>query len=200
MKALDDIKEWLGRRALLKEHGPDRRPVVKNLAQSVKIGIIYYVTDEEAHAQVRNYVKKVKEEHGIHRIMAIGFYDAKVVPAFLHPKLNFDSFTQKDLNWYRVPHGNVVKNFIAEEHDVLIDLTLRDMLPLQYILAKSKARFKVGRMSAANAHFLDMMIDIAGANSLPQLIVNIDKYMMMVNAKAVEPMSASMLQQIGPNI
>ena len=62
MKLFDRIKEWLGRRALLREAMPDRRPVAKNLAASVKIGIVYVATDEQAHAHVRNYVKRIKEE------------------------------------------------------------------------------------------------------------------------------------------
>jgi hypothetical protein len=61
-----------------------------------------------------------------------------------------------------VPHGNVVQNFIAEEYDILIDLTLHDEYPLQFIMAKSQARFKVGRLNNKSAHFLDMMIDTAG--------------------------------------
>jgi hypothetical protein len=182
MNLLDRIKEWLGRRALLREAGPERKPVAKNLAQSVKVGLIYLVADETAHGHVRNYVKKIKEEIGITKIMALGYFDGKEPPHYLHAKLNFDVFSQKDLNWYRIPHGNVVQNFIAEEYDVLIDLTVHDQLPLQYILAKSRARFKVGRQSPTNAHFLDMMIDTAGADSLPQLIANLDRYLMMINA------------------
>lgn len=187
MKLLDQIKEWLGRRALLKESGPERTPVAKNLTQAVKVGIIYLVANEKAHEQVRNYVKKIKEEIGITKIMALGYFDQKEPPYYLHAKLNFDVFSQKDLNWYRIPHGNVVQNFIAEEYDVLIDLTVYDHLPLQYILAKSRARFKVGRQSETNAHFLDMMIDTAGADSLPQLIANVNRYLMMINAPKEVP-------------
>ncbi len=187
MKLLDSIKEWMGRRALLKETAPDRRPVVKNLAASVKVGILYSVTDEDAHNKVRNYVKKIKEELGITRIMALGYFDSKEMPFYLHAKLNFDVYSLKDLNWYRIPHGNIVQNFIAEEYDVLIDLTVHDSLPLQYVMAKSKARFKVGRLGDTNAHFLDMMIDTAGADSLPQLIANMHRYLMMVNAPKEVP-------------
>lgn len=183
MKLFDRIKEWLGRRALLKETMPDRRPVVRNLAQCGKVGIVYLATDEQAHVHVRNYVKKIKEELGIHRIMVIGYFDDKVLPHYLHAKLNFDAFTQKDVNWYRIPHGNTVQNFLAEEHDVLIDLSLEDYLPIQYITAKSRARFKVGRLSESNQRFLDMLIDTAGAQSLPQLISNVDRYLLMINAR-----------------
>ena len=184
MKLFDRIKEWLGRRALLREAMPDRRPVAKNLAASVKIGIVYVATDEQAHAHVRNYVKRIKEEHGIHRIQCLGYYDDKVMPHYLAAKLHFDAIHQKDLNWYRIPGGNTVNNFIAEEFDVLIDLTLTDYLPIQYIVAKSRARFKVGRWGDSNTHFLDMMIDMAGANSLPQFIAQVDRYLLMINSPA----------------
>jgi len=183
MKLFDRIKEFLGRRTLLKEAMPDRKPVARNLAQCVKVGIVYLATDEKAHNHVRNYVKKMKEDLGLHKIQCIGFVDDKVLPTYLYAKLNFDAICQKDVNWYRIPHGNTVKNFITEEHDVLIDLTLEDYLPIQYIVAKSRARFKVGRLSDGNKRFLDMMIDIAGANSLPQLITHVDRYLLMINAK-----------------
>ncbi|HEY0976796.1 MAG TPA: hypothetical protein VGE21_04955 [Flavobacteriales bacterium] len=187
MKLLDRIKEWMGRRALLKENAVERRPLARNLADCGKIGIVYLAEDEKAFTQVRNYVKKIKEELGHHRIMVIGYHESKERPDYLHPKLHFDAITQKELNWYRIPQGTMVQNFLVEEHDVLIDLSLEDRLPIQYLVAKSRARFKVGRLSESNAHFLDMMIDTAGANSLLQFIANMDKYLMMINAKAQAP-------------
>lgn len=186
MKLFDRIKEWLGRRRLNKELLPERKPVARNLAQCVKVGIVYLATDEKAHTDVRNYVKKMKEELGLHRISCIGYADVKDLPFYLNAKLNFDAFCQKDLNWYRIPGGNTVDNFIAEEHDVLIDLSMDDYLPLQYIVAKSRARFKVGRYTEGTQRYLDMMIDTAGAHSLPQLITHIDRYLLMINAR-VEP-------------
>src|SRR5262245_23331839 len=183
MKLFDRIKEWLGRRALLRESMPDRKPIPRNLADAGKVGIVYLATDEVAYNHVRNYVKKVKEELGIHRIQCIGYVDQKDLPHFMIPKLNFDPFCQKDLNWYRIPSGNTVNNFIAEEFEILIDLTLEDYLPIQYIVAKSRARFKVGRYGEGGKPFLDMMIDMAGAQSLPQLITQIDRYLLMINAR-----------------
>lgn len=187
MKLFDRIKEWLGRRRLIQGTAQERRPVARNLADAAKVGIVYHARDEQTHQQVRNYVKKIKEELGITRIMALGYFDAKELPFYLHAKLNFDVYSLKDLNWYRIPHGNIVQNFIAEEYDVLIDLTVHDSLPLQYVMAKSKARFKVGRLGDTNAHFLDMMIDTAGADSLPQLVANIHRYLMMINAPKEVP-------------
>ncbi len=183
MKLLDRIKEWLGFRRLLRELPTDRKPIARNIGMARKVAIVYVVDDEAAHNQVRNYVKRIKEELGISKVMALGYFDDKVLPHFLHARLNFDAICQKDLNWYRIPAGNTVENFMAEEYDIIIDLTLKDRLPIQYIVAKSRARFKVGRLSEGNKRILDMMIDMAGSQSLPQLIQQMHHYLMMVNGK-----------------
>lgn len=183
MKLFDRFKEWMGIRRLLRDLPQDRKPIARNLGLARKVAIVYVVEDEAAHNHVKNYVKRVKEELGISNIMALGYSDQKVMPHYLHARLNFDALCQKDLNWYRIPQGNAVQNFMAEEFEILIDLTLEDRLPIQYILAKSRARFKVGRWSDSNKKILDMMIDMAGSRSLPQLIQQVHHYLLMVNAK-----------------
>lgn len=184
MKLLDRIKEWMGMRRLRRELLPERKPVARNIAEARKVGIVYVAEDEAAHTHVRNYVKRIKEEIGIGHIMALGFTDEKELPSHLHPRLNFEALCRKDLNWYRIPQGNTVNNFMAEEYDILIDLSLTDRLPLQYVLARSRARFKVGRLSEGNGHIHDMMIDMAGGQSLPQLIQQLHHYLLMVNPKS----------------
>jgi hypothetical protein len=183
MKLFDRFKEWMGIRRLLRELPGDRKPIARNLGLARKVAIVYVVEDEATHNHVRNYVKRVKEELGISTIMALGYSDQKVMPHFLHSKLNFEAICQKDLNWYRIPQGNTVQNFMAEEYEIIIDLTMEDRLPTQYILAKSRARFKVGRWSDSNKKILDMMIDMAGSKSLPQLIQQVHHYLLMVNSK-----------------
>jgi hypothetical protein len=183
MSILNGIKDWFGRRALLKEARQDRSPLPKNLAVANKVGMLYVAHDEQAHTQVRNYVKKIKEELGLTRIMALGYFPGKALPFHLHTKLNFDAICLKDLNWYRIPQGNTVQNFMAEEYEIIIDLTMEDRLPIQYIMAKSRARFKVGRWSESNKKILDMMIDMAGSRSLPQMIQQVHHYLLMVNSK-----------------
>ncbi len=173
----------MGIRRLLRELPADRKPVVHNLALARKVAIVYIVEDEAAHNHVRNYVKRIKEELGISNVMALGFCDQKVLPNYMHAKLNFDAICLKDLNWYRIPQGNTVENFMAEEYEVIIDLTLEDRLPIQYIMAKSRSRFKVGRWSDSNKKILDMMIDLAGSRSLPQMIQQVHHYLLMVNSK-----------------
>ena len=183
MKPFDRLKEWMGIRRLLRELPQDRNPVAHNLARARKVAIVYLVEDEAAHNHIRNYVKRIKEELGISNVKALGYSEEKAMPHYLHAKLNFDAICQKDLNWYRIPQGNTVQNFMAEEYEIIIDLTLEDRLPIQYIMAKSRSRFKVGRWSESNTKILDMMIDVAGSRSLPQLIQQVHPYLLMVNSR-----------------
>ena len=88
MKLFDRLKEWMGIRRLLRDLPQDRKPIARNLSLARKVAIVYMVEDEAAHNHVRNYVKRIKEELGIGNIMALGFSDQKVLPHYLHAKLN----------------------------------------------------------------------------------------------------------------
>ena len=100
MKILMGLKEWLGRRALRREVRSERKPVVKNLADAQKVGIVYLCRDEADHNYVRNYVKRIKEEHGISKVMALGYVDDKDIPTYLSARLNFDQFCPPSIVTY----------------------------------------------------------------------------------------------------
>ena len=161
----------------------DTSQVVLSQGRRVLFDFCHRPNAESADTPEIDIKKRLKEELGLSNIMALGYCDQKILPHYLHAKLNFDAICLKDLNWYRIPQGNAVQNFMAEEYEVIIDLTLEDRLPIQYIMAKSRARFKVGRWSDSNKRFLDMMIDMAGSRSLPQLIQQVHHYLLMVNAR-----------------
>jgi len=116
-------------------------------------------------------------------VMAMGYVAEDEIPSYLLSKLNFEQICNKDLNWKLMPSGNKVVNFITEDYDVLIDLSLEDHIPVQHLVASSRAKFKVGRLGEVNENLFDMMIDMAGVQSLSQYIAQVDKYLHMVNAQ-----------------
>ena len=59
--------------------------------------------------------------------------------------LHFDFFSNEELNWYGKPQGMVIDNFLKEDFDILIDLTLTKFYPLTYLAVASPSKFKVGR-------------------------------------------------------
>lgn len=183
MSLFNGITDRFGRYMLGKDLRNEHKVVVQNLGGATKIGIVYRVKDERSFKRIKNYVKKLKEEQGISKILALGYYDGGDQPAYLDSRLHYDYFNNKELNWYGRPHGNKIENFTGEDYDILIDLSLEDSLPIQFIMAKSKARFKVGRLSPLNEKINDMLIDMAGVQSLSQYILQVDHYLTIINSK-----------------
>jgi len=154
-----------------------------NLVDCRKVGIVYFIEDERAYKKVKNFVDKLRKEIGVRDVMAMGYVAEDEIPSYLLSKLNFEQICNKDLNWKLMPSGNKVVNFITEDYDVLIDLSLEDHIPVQHLVASSRAKFKVGRLGEVNENLFDMMIDMAGVQSLSQYIAQVDKYLHMVNAQ-----------------
>ena len=74
-------------------------------------------------------------------VSALGYVNEKD-KSFEHmSSLHFDFFSNQELNWYGKPRGMIIENFLKEEYDILIDLTLHSFihyhiwqLPLQQSL------------------------------------------------------------------
>jgi hypothetical protein len=181
MSLLGGLKDKTGEYLLKKEAaGQKRRAVVSNLKTATKIGLLYYADDEASHKKVQRYVKHLKEEEGIRTLMALGYSNEKETPAYLNSKLEFDHFTVKDTNWKGRPTGATISNFVDEDYDILVDLSLTKILPLRFVLLHSKAKFKVGRFAEENELFYDLMIDVKD-DDLDQFIKQINHYLKIIN-------------------
>lgn len=146
---------------------------VYNLDDARSVAIMYYLDSEETFSIVKKYVKYLKEEEGIKKILAIGYYDGneKEVPEYISPKLEFDFLLKHEHAKKYKPSGNMVKNFIHQDFDILIDFTFEKKLPLLYLFNWSVARFKVGVHQPENLKFYDLTI-MQNGKSLTDLIDN----------------------------
>ena len=171
------IGNYLLKKEMSKQH---RQVVVSNLGTANKVGIIYYAEDEGTYKVVKEFVKSLREE-GIRKIRAIGYVDKKEVPEHFPVKLEFDYFSKKDMNWYQKPSGVVVDNFLQEDFDILIDLSVDDHYPLKYLLARSKAKFKVGKQNEGKNAIFDMRIELEQVKSLRFLITQLSHYLNIIN-------------------
>jgi hypothetical protein len=80
-----------------------------------------------------------------------------------------------------IPVNPVVKNFINEKFDILINLNSGKCFPLKYISALSKARFRVGRYNSQNAVCFDMMIKLHGEPTLKTVVEEIENFLRLIN-------------------
>lgn len=171
------LRHNIGRFLFLKEfrqHQTRRRLTTLEDARSV--GILYDSSDEKNFNLIRKYVKDLRENH--HKdVLALGYYDQNELPPLRFAKLGLDFFTRKDLNWYYKPITPVVRNFVNREFDILIDLHLGNSLPFRYVVAQSKAGFKIGRYERVVLPYYDFLISTTDSVNLTQFTDQVMHYL-----------------------
>ena len=177
----EGIKHKIGLRKMRKEFINLRRNgKVINLEQAQSVAIIYRVEDEKKLTVVKNYVKHLKEEEGVRKIMTLGYFPEKEMSPFLKPQLEFDFFCKKDMQWNERPGGTTVKNFCSEYYDILIDIEREEIVPLRYILNWSKAKFKVGYYTEEHKNYYDLMMQVPKEDTA-EFIAQVNYYLSIIN-------------------
>ncbi len=156
-----------------------RKPEVRNLAQSKNIGILFEVRTKEDFDTVRFFVSQIKERY--RKITVLGYVSKKELLQTLKSDNEFDFISKTDFNWYYKPQGYVIKNFMSDGFDLLIDLAMREHPALIHVAAFTEAKFKVARFDEKQKQFFDLMIDIKKDNTLKYLINQIKHYITTIN-------------------
>jgi hypothetical protein len=156
-----------------------RERKMTNLKEAKKIGVLYTLDDVPEYETVSEFVSLLQRDHK--EVKALGFVKNKNLVSRFLPKLSYDFFSSKDINWFFKPLHSRVKDFIEKEFDILIDLSMKDSLPLKFISALSMAHCRVGRFSEANRVCYDIMIDLNKPLSLNEYILQIIHYLTVIN-------------------
>jgi hypothetical protein len=158
MKWADNIKARIGRQRLADITGSAGRKIhLCTISEAKNIGIIFDATEYISFEIVRDLVKQISNSSV--SISVLGYVDSKkLIDHYLYRK-GFDFFCRNDLNWYYKPVSSQTEQFMNEPFDILIDLSLDDQFPIQFISSASKATFKTGRYSNTDTS-MDFMIDI----------------------------------------
>ncbi|MBI2968006.1 MAG: hypothetical protein HYY40_09355 [Bacteroidetes bacterium] len=179
MSFLRDIKLLFGNLVYRNRLAKSKRTrKVYNFDQAHSIGIIYDATDKDNYEKVKAFVQYLKDQKK--QVRSLGYFSTRYPGYIFHPKLEFSSFSVKNVNFFLIPGGIEVRNFMNEEFNILIDLNMNNSFPLQYICGLSKANFKVG--ITGNGHDIyDMMIHIEKKKTLENLLDQVKKYLNMIN-------------------
>lgn len=143
------------------------------------IGLLYDSTNERNYDIIKKFVKELREVNK-KDVLALGYYDKKELPNDRFAKLGLDFFTRKSLNWHYKPIAPIVKNFMAKDFDILIDLHTSNSIIFRYIAASTKAKFKIGKYSRLAAPFYDFMISINEGVTLSQFIEQVNHYLNLI--------------------
>lgn len=150
-----------------------------NFQQAKKIGILYDASNLEEFNIIKNYAKQIRALKK--EVKALGFVNGKDLDYTQQPTIDLDFFTIKNTNWYYKPFGIIIDNFVNEKYDILICLDMACHLPVQHILAGSKAKFRVGRYNKDEHIFFDFMIDLQNINNIPYFIEQVNHYINLIN-------------------
>lgn len=157
---IEKLKSVYGGIRLKRESGAlirDRKN--PDIHRARKIGILYDATERETFYKVREFFKDLKEiGKEPYALGYIGFNEVTFHP-LARPETDY--FFRNQLNWYMKPAGPVIDNFIREPFDILINLTMSDIYPIDYIAALSKAGLKIGREDSAIAYCYDMRFKLS---------------------------------------
>ncbi|NNC82375.1 MAG: hypothetical protein HKN79_02260 [Flavobacteriales bacterium] len=178
MGVWQNIKDFFAE-SKLRKIKQDRSRKVVNYHQARDIGVIYPSENESMYILAKHFVDYLKKEHGISKVLALGYIDAKEAPFYHAHVLMHDYFTAKEVNWFGYPSGQAVDSFVARDFDILIDLSDGNNIPLRFVLERSHARFKVGRNLQRESY--DLLIDMKEESTLDLYIRQMNHYLNAIN-------------------
>jgi hypothetical protein len=150
-----------------------------NLRDAKKIGILYNLNDVPDYDVVAEFVTQLQHERK--EVKALGFVKNRNLVSRFLPKLSYDFFSMKDINWFYKPVKQKVMDFIQKDFDLLIDLDMKDSLPLKYISGLSMSMCRIGRYSEASIPCYDLMLNVGSSTSIPEFIKQITHYLTIIN-------------------
>lgn len=179
MEFTEKIKQKIGQLVFQRELRTNKRlKEVCNIDTAQSIGILYEATSEEQINQIKPFVDyffQLKKD-----VKALGYVNAKELSFHHTPKLQYDFFYQKDLNWHYKPQNYIIDNFIKTEYDILINLCDSNCIPVKFLVASSLARFKIGQHEEGYEIY-DLMIALKEDKSLEKLMYEIKHYINLIN-------------------
>jgi hypothetical protein len=179
MQFIEDFKQKVGKWVFQRELKTNKRTKeVCNLDNAQSIGILYDATSEEQIKMVKPFVSyffDLKKD-----VKALGYVNSKQLSFHHTPKLQYDFFYQKDLNWFYKPQNYIIDNFVKKEYDILINLCGSSIIPIKYLVASSIAHFKIG-IHEENYEIYDLMISLKDDKSMEKLMHEIKHYINLIN-------------------
>lgn len=150
-----------------------------DIHKNASIGILYDATDKDNFEVVREFFRDLRSHEK--NPVSLGYIDYKEVTFHPLARPESDYFFKDQLNWMKKPSGPVVENFIKEPFDILINLTLEDFHPLDYIAAVSKAGLKIGRANSAVSFCYDLTFHLDKDADVKSFAYTIIHYLSKIN-------------------
>lgn len=138
-------------RSLLKRNKALRNSI--SYQQAKTVGLIFSVEDKQKHFIVKEFIKKLELDGKIIQVL-------EYLPAqHDNYEFRFDFFTEKDLSFWGNITSSAALQFTEAPFDFLfyVDLEPNDLV--LNVLARSKAKCRVGKFFDGGTQYLELMIE-----------------------------------------
>ncbi len=136
------------------------------------VGVIFTVNDRQKHDQVKEFIHKLEQDGKKVRVMSF-LPDKKENHEFL-----FDFFSLKDVSVWGKINSPQALEFCETPFDYLYYLDTEPNPCILYLLARSKAKCRVGRFWITGEPYFELMLD--SAETTRSLIDGIYRYAMQL--------------------
>ncbi|MFQ5448563.1 MAG: hypothetical protein ACE5FF_16675 [Saprospiraceae bacterium] len=164
MQIFEQIRARIHHHLLRKEL--PRRQVQRStffLDNARTIGILFDASELEQKQAVLEFVGRLREQGK--RVKLLAYVDRSLKGE----NQPFSTFSKKDLDWALRPKSSVVTEFLEKPFDLLLTFSQKELLPVEYIAATSKAHFRIGMLSE-KTYCYDLIIDTPKEDGLRAFI------------------------------
>lgn len=137
-------------------------------SQALNVGVIFTVEDKQKHDSIKDFIKKL--EHDGKKVQVIEFLPENKE----NFEFKFDFFTERDISfWGKITADNAIR-FSDKPFDFLFYIDITPNPLILYLLARGKARCRVGRSWVDTRNYFEFMIE--SINSNQSLVEGMYKY------------------------
>lgn len=135
-----------------------------NFDKAETVGLLFDATELNNREIVLKFAKSLEKKGK--KVRLLGFVNIKEET----DNLAFPNFNQKNLNLALLPtKSNDAQEFMKRDFDILINLSLDETEPLEYIAALSNAKYRVGPYTERTVCY-ELMVDVTKGKKLNAFI------------------------------
>lgn len=144
---------WKIKSALKEQKGIRRQ--TSNYDEATQIGILLKTEDLNMVESIHKFVQKLTKDN---KKVTVLVYFPNPINTITFQFQHY-SLTEKEVDYWGTIHSEVMETFINQPFDYLYCISKEEELIFEYILAKSKAKCRIGKYGKINEVFFEMMID-----------------------------------------
>jgi hypothetical protein len=140
------------------------------------VGVLFDATDPNTYKEVSKFIQALD----LKNIDLLGYLPISAKKNGTQ-EVPFNHFFKDDVNWFGIPSGKKGSDFQDKKFDLLIHLGLAENTTLEYLIANSKARFRVGPHQKNKEYCYDLMISPKATDTLADFSRDVVHYLTLIN-------------------